>query len=89
MPASDFFEFMVFERLEPFGDLRGDLQAGIIAATLANINRGKNTKPFKAADFMPNWNQPVEQIKQQTPEQVLAIMKILQTVQASKIAANG
>lgn len=28
--------------------------AGIVAAVLANVNRGKDTAPFAAADFLPD-----------------------------------
>ena len=37
----------------PFGDERADLQAGIVASTIANVNRGKNTSAYKPEDFMP------------------------------------
>ena len=50
-----FSEWLAFYRLEPTGDERADLQAGIIASTIANANRGKNTKPFKPTDFMPRF----------------------------------
>jgi predicted transcriptional regulator len=30
-----------------------DFRAGIIASTIANVNRGKRKKPYKPADFMP------------------------------------
>lgn len=40
----------------PWGELRQDTGFGIVAATLANVNRGKNTPPFKPADFMP-WHE--------------------------------
>ncbi len=43
---------MAFYELEPFGDARADLRAGIIASTLANVNRGKETKAFTPQDFM-------------------------------------
>jgi len=31
----------------------GDFRAGIIASTIANVNRGKKKKAFKPVDFMP------------------------------------
>lgn len=40
-------------RLSPWDEFRSDLQAGMIAATIANVNRGKNTPAFSPADFMP------------------------------------
>ncbi|MCX7899906.1 MAG: hypothetical protein N2444_07485, partial [Methylocystis sp.] len=35
------------------GGERLDLAAGIVAATIANVHRGKNVEAFKPADFMP------------------------------------
>ena len=51
---------MAFDRLDPFGDGRGDLRAGIIASTLANINRDaqKRPEPFSPIDFMPYMEAP-------------------------------
>lgn len=31
----------------------GDFRTGIIASTIANVNRGKRKKAYKPADFMP------------------------------------
>ena len=55
-----------FAEVEPFGEERGDLRAGIVASVVANVNRGKNTRPFKASDFMPRFERP----KKQTGEQM-------------------
>lgn len=47
---------MAYYELEPFGQERGDLQAAIVASTVANVNRDpKKSKPFKPADFLPNF----------------------------------
>lgn len=46
---------MAYEQIEPFGDRRGDIQAGIVAATMANIHRAKNTEAFSPSDFIPDW----------------------------------
>ncbi len=46
-------EWMAFYRLEPFGEERADLRAGIVAATVANANRGKRGRVLKPTDFMP------------------------------------
>ena len=40
----------------PWGELRTDTGFGIVAATLANVNRGRNTPAFKPTDFMP-WHE--------------------------------
>lgn len=54
-------EWMVFAKLEPFGERRGDLRAAIVAATIANANRGKNQKAYKVEDFMPKLGDDEEQ----------------------------
>ena len=50
-------EWMAFYQIEPFGAERGDLQAGIVASTVANVHRDpkKKREPFKPADFMPEF----------------------------------
>lgn len=53
MPARLFTEWMIFYNLEPFGEQRADLRAAIVAATIANANRGKNQRAYKVEDFMP------------------------------------
>lgn len=47
-------EWLAYYQLEPFGPPAGYWQAGLIASTLANVNRTKNTqKAFISEDFMP------------------------------------
>lgn len=87
MPAQDFFEFMLFERMEPFGDRRHDLQAGIIAATIANVNRGKDTEAYVPSDFMLPWD-PVPEVVQ-TQQQQLEMMLFLQAAQNARLEANA
>jgi len=52
---------MAYDAIEPFGGGRGDLQAGIVAATVANVWRGKNQRAMAPADFMPKFEQPKKQ----------------------------
>lgn len=58
-----------YDRCEPWGPERGDLRAGIVAATVANTVRGKGARPFKPADFMPQFGG-----NKQTPSQVAAVI---------------
>ncbi len=46
-------EYMALEFIDPHGPIRGDIQAGVIASTLANINRSNGGKPFTIEDFLP------------------------------------
>jgi len=66
-------EWMAYEELEPFGEARADMRAGIIAATFANVHRRKGARPFKPIDFMPKFDRQPEQ----TPEQQLRIVEAL------------
>lgn len=50
--AAELTEWMEFFRLEPFGPEVESWRAGMIASVVANVNRGKGTKPYKPADFM-------------------------------------
>lgn len=55
MSARELSEWMAYDRIDPFGEERGDLRAGILASLLANINRDRKKKsdPFSPLDFMP------------------------------------
>lgn len=52
-------EWMAFYWLEPFGETRADLRAGIIAATLQNVMAGGiDGQAAQPADFMPYQDEP-------------------------------
>jgi Protein of unknown function (DUF4035) len=53
-------EWQCFFALEPWGEERADLRAGIITSTLANIHRDPATRrePFQPSDFMPRYDAP-------------------------------
>jgi hypothetical protein len=65
MTARQFAEWCAFYGLDPFGEQRADLRAGIVAATMNNRWRNKNENPSKPADFMPYHRQA-----EQTPEEI-------------------
>lgn len=65
-PAAKFNAWRAYYKISPFGDVRADIQAGIIASTMANIHRGRGVKAFSAADFMVEVNKPKE-----TPDDVI------------------
>ncbi|MFA5161866.1 MAG: DUF4035 domain-containing protein [Elusimicrobiales bacterium] len=63
-------EWQTYYELEPFGEDRADLRAGIVASTVANVSRKSGTKPYKAQDFMPkfgkekqDWREQLEMVK--------------------------
>jgi hypothetical protein len=53
MPIPDFYECMKFDEIEPFGERRGDIQAGMIAATVATFAGKESKKAASPIDFMP------------------------------------
>jgi len=48
-------EWIAFFGINPWGEERADLRAGIVASTLANVNRDpkRRPEPYRATDFMP------------------------------------
>lgn len=56
------------------GPVRGDIQAAVIAATIANVNRDpdKRPQPFTPSDFLLNWSGAV---KWQDPDEMEAVAR--------------
>ena len=71
---------MAYYNIEPWGTEPEDLRTGIIAATIANVNRDpqKQRKPFAPKDFMPAWDKPRKQ--EQTPEEQRKIIEMWQAI---------
>lgn len=45
-------EWMILEQIEPWGERRADLRAGMIAATIANVHRDGRRAPYQPAEFV-------------------------------------
>jgi len=69
-------EWMIFHDMEPWGAEPADLRAGIVASTIANVNRDhkKRSQPYKPEDFMPR-RTPAES-EEQTPADHLRIIEL-------------
>jgi len=67
MSAAELTAWMGYARIEPIGGVRGDLRAGVVASTIANVNRGKSQQAYKPVDFMPIL-QAQQKPKQDDPE---------------------
>lgn len=61
-------EWMAYYELEPFGQERGDLQAGVVASVIANVNRDpkKSRKEYKPDDFVLVFEKP----EPKTPQEI-------------------
>ena len=77
-------EWMAYYSLEPFGAVRGDLQAAIVASTVAN-SAGANTKP---ADFIPDF-EPAAEPEEPAWIQQLAFIQALNTALGGRDLRKG
>ena len=69
-------EWMAYAKIEPFGEMRADLRAGIIASTVANTARDpkKRRRPFQPREFMPRFER---QQRTQTWQEQLHIVEMM------------
>lgn len=71
MPASEFREWQILEAIEPFGEMGNYFRSGIIASTIANVNRQASREPFSPWDFVPKIE---EEAKVMSPEALRQVM---------------
>lgn len=77
MTAEELQEWQAYAQLEPFGPEMDFWRAGMIAATIANVNRKKGKKPYTAEDFMPRSIGKRKRRKAQTPDEMLNYVRCL------------
>ncbi len=53
--------YMAYDNIEPIGNFRGDLQAGVISSTIATAMTSGSYSP---SDFMPFYKEDKEPVKQ-------------------------
>ncbi len=74
MPDRIFAGWMTYANVEPFGEERADLRAGIVASVVANaMGRKKGQKPFEPKQFMPRF----EPKRKKTPDELFARIKAI------------
>jgi hypothetical protein len=87
--ATELAEWAAYERVAgPLGAPRADLQAGIIAATVANANRGKGRAAIPA-DFIPEWDRKPAQTWQEQLAAVKALNRAMGGADTTKEAQRG
>ena len=84
MSALDLAEYEAFYLLEPFGEYQTNYAAGVVASTIANIYRKKNSKPFTPEDFMPKRGLVYETPKKQSIEQQMLILRQMASTRGKK-----
>ena len=55
MGYREFIEWMAYYQMEPWDETRADWRAGMVAAVIANVNRGKDQRAYKPDEFMPKF----------------------------------
>ncbi len=50
--SEELTEWQAYYEVEPFGQVRGDLQAGIVASTIVNLFREKGNKAVQPHDYI-------------------------------------
>ena len=76
--AEQFAEWAAYAEIEPWGEDRADLRAGIIASTVANAHRDVKRKPdqFTPQEFMPKF-ETKRRKKLQTWQEQLNIARLI------------
>ena len=81
MSSSLFTEWMAYDRLDPIGQQRGDVQAAIVATAADNAGRnvvaslsGKRIKAAKVGSYLPEWSKATHK-QQKTPSQIYQTFK--------------
>lgn len=75
LPFRIFKEWLDYAQVEPFGEERADLRAGIIASVMANcLARGKGRPAFRPSDFMPLFD---GEKRERTPDELFQKVKAL------------
>lgn len=76
--SAEFVAWQAYSLLDPFGAERADWRAGMVAATIANVNRGRTTRPYHPRDFMPSFRprppEPVQTVEEQ--QQILGLVAL-------------
>lgn len=75
-PAQELTDWRAYEQIAgPLGAERADVRTGIIAATIANVNRGKRGRAFKPKDFIIEWDRPAARTPQAMRNMLLSLTR--------------
>ena len=85
--SHEFAEEMAYYEIDPWGEDRADLRAGIIASTIANVNRESKRKAFVPRDFMPDFDSKPKPAQSQ--REMAAVMGQLMAKQNAYVAKVG
>jgi hypothetical protein len=87
----EFQQWMLYDKVEPFGDRANFIQAGAVAAAVINTStRSKETdKYYTPSDIFQMLREQQAPPKPQTAEEQLQMMLMIQKVQNANVGADG
>lgn len=57
--SEELAEWQAYYKLEPFGPMVSHVMVAQLTQLMANVNRQRNSEPYKLADFLPVKKEPV------------------------------
>jgi hypothetical protein len=86
-------EWQAYETVAgPLGPARTDYLFGMLASVIANVNRPKRARPYKAEQFVPKWDadaRPERKPEMDGHEMLSAVRKINRTLSGKGRARRG
>jgi hypothetical protein len=77
LTAKKFVRWMIYERIEPFGQLRDDYRAALITSEVANTGYDTKGKRFTAEDFLLKFGGGTTKPKKQKTEDMIKMLTIM------------
>jgi hypothetical protein len=74
---------MAYYRMDPFGEERADLRAGLIASVLVNLKKRKGDTPSRPQDFMLKFG--IEKNEQRRPEDIYSMVRTWAQIAGAKL----
>lgn len=83
MSSEEFLDWMLYYEMSPFGPKRGDIQAAIVARTIAQAN-AKPGRVFQVKDFLPEFKSRYGQEDRMTNDQIMGFFQNMADAQKKK-----
>jgi len=75
MSYREFVRWQYYYRRHPFGEVRRDMQAGIVASVICNALRGKHGREVRPSDFILRFEERKEQTSEQMQDMLLRLTR--------------
>lgn len=86
MDSRELSEWIAYDQLCPFGEERADLRMGILASTIANVNKSRKRKAYRPQDFMPKFR---PESGPKSWQEIKAVCELLNAAFGGEVVARG